>query len=56
MGAMQRLMHMIYPPLCVGCGTVVEGEGALCGACWRDTPFLTGLVCDGCGVPLPGTS
>ncbi len=27
---------------------------ALCGACWRDTPFATGLVCDLCGVPLPG--
>lgn len=54
MGAMQRLLHMIYPPLCVGCGTVVDSDGALCGACWRETPFLTGLVCDGCGVPLPG--
>lgn len=56
MGAMQRLMQMIYPPLCVGCGAVVEGEGALCPACWRETPFLTGLVCDRCGVPLPGTA
>ncbi len=26
----------------------------LCGPCWRQTPFITGLVCDSCGVPLPG--
>lgn len=26
----------------------------LCGPCWRDTPFAAGLVCDLCGVPLPG--
>jgi len=32
----------------------VEETGALCAACWRDTPFIHGLVCDRCGVPLPG--
>ena len=26
----------------------------LCGTCWRDTPFITGLVCSKCGAPLPG--
>ena len=26
----------------------------LCGSCWRETPFITGLVCDQCGTPLPG--
>ena len=26
----------------------------LCGDCWRETPFIAGLVCDQCGVPLPG--
>jgi len=26
----------------------------LCGACWRDTHFIAGLVCDLCGTPLPG--
>lgn len=54
MGAMQRLLHMIYPPLCVCCGAVLSSDGALCPACWRETPFLTGLVCEGCGAPLPG--
>ena len=26
----------------------------MCGPCWRDTPFITGLVCDLCGTPLAG--
>ncbi|PON09923.1 amidophosphoribosyltransferase, partial [Candidatus Entotheonella serta] len=28
--------------------------GGLCGPCWRDTPFVTGAVCNLCGTPLPG--
>ena len=51
---MQRLAHLIYPPQCLGCGTVVADDFALCGPCWRETPFLGGLVCDSCGLPLPG--
>ncbi len=45
---------MIYPPQCLLCRDLVESDYGLCGACWRDTPFLGGLVCDGCGTPLPG--
>jgi ComF family protein len=26
----------------------------LCGDCWREASFITGLVCDACGIPLPG--
>jgi len=32
----------------------VDSDFGLCGPCWRDTPFISGLVCDACGVPLPG--
>jgi ComF family protein len=32
----------------------VEQDFTLCGTCWRDTPFVAGLVCDRCGIPLPG--
>lgn len=35
---------------------MVESEFGLCGPCWRDTPFITGLTCDSCGTPLPGES
>lgn len=51
---MQALLRAIYPPRCLGCGAPVADEFALCGACWRDTPFIAGLACDCCGTPLPG--
>jgi len=51
---MQSLLRLVYPPQCLACGEVVETDFALCPACWRDTPFITGLVCDTCGTPLPG--
>jgi ComF family protein len=35
---------------------LVESEFGLCGPCWRDTPFITGLTCEGCGTPLMGDS
>jgi ComF family protein len=51
---MQAMLQMIYPPQCLTCDAQVTTDFGLCGACWRDTPFITGLVCDTCGVPLPG--
>lgn len=54
MGAIQRLFQAVYPPQCLACGGVVGEHGGLCGPCWRDTPFISGLVCDSCGVPLLG--
>ncbi|SNR36677.1 ComF family protein [Puniceibacterium sediminis] len=53
---LQTAVQMIYPPRCLVCGGLVESDFGLCGSCWRDTPFISGLVCDLCGVPLPGTS
>jgi len=46
---------MMFPPRCIACGEAVSTDFGLCPACWRDTPFAQGLVCDKCGVPLPGT-
>lgn len=53
-GGIQTAVGLIYPPQCLACGELVETEFALCGRCWRDTPFISGTVCDTCGVPLPG--
>ncbi|VAW03195.1 Competence protein F homolog, phosphoribosyltransferase domain; protein YhgH required for utilization of DNA as sole source of carbon and energy [hydrothermal vent metagenome] len=50
----QTALHLIYPPRCTICGDQVESDFGLCGPCWRDTPFISGLVCEACGVPLPG--
>lgn len=54
-GLARAALHLAYPPQCLSCGTLVASDFALCGTCWRETPFLTGLVCDQCGLPLPGT-
>ncbi|NBE07343.1 ComF family protein [Paragemmobacter ruber] len=51
---MQALVRLIYPAQCLSCGDKVDTDFALCPACWRDTGFITGLVCDTCGTPLPG--
>ncbi|MFY2823258.1 double zinc ribbon domain-containing protein [Ruegeria sp. MALMAid1280] len=50
----QTAVHLIYPPRCLGCGELTEADFGLCGQCWRDTPFIGGVVCESCGVPLPG--
>lgn len=47
-------LRAVYPPHCVTCDALVADEGALCAACWRDMPFIDGLCCDACGLPLPG--
>lgn len=51
---MQALLHLIYPPQCLTCDALVTTDFGLCPACWRDTPFITGLTCTKCGAPLPG--
>ncbi|MFV2051165.1 double zinc ribbon domain-containing protein [Aliiroseovarius sp. YM-037] len=51
---MQSALRMIFPPQCMTCGVLVDSEFGLCSTCWRDTPFVFGLVCDKCGLPLPG--
>lgn len=50
----QTALRVLYPARCLSCGVQVDSDFGLCGACWRDTPFVGGLVCDTCGVPLPG--
>ena len=47
-------LHLIYPPQCITCDARVTSDFGLCGDCWRETPFVAGLVCDKCGAPLPG--
>lgn len=51
---LQTGLNAIYPPRCLACGDVVDGDFGLCGKCWRDTAFVGGMVCDSCGAPLPG--
>ncbi|WP_295510975.1 ComF family protein [uncultured Sulfitobacter sp.] len=52
----QTTVGLIYPPACLSCGGAVDRHAGLCGPCWRDTAFIGGVVCDSCGIPLPGGS
>ncbi|EIE50099.1 ComF family protein [Salipiger aestuarii] len=56
MPALQTVLKMVYPSRCLICGGLVETDFGLCGTCWRDTPFIAGLTCDCCGIPLIGDS
>ncbi len=51
---LQAALQVLYPPQCISCAAPVTTDFGLCGDCWRDTPFVAGLVCDLCGIPLPG--
>ncbi|CTQ49284.1 ComF family protein [Jannaschia donghaensis] len=52
--AVTVLRDALYPVTCLMCDARVEEEGALCPACWADTPFLSGACCELCGTNLPG--
>ena len=51
---LQTLLRAVFPPECLCCGARVDRDFALCGPCWRETPFIFGAACDLCGVGLPG--
>ena len=51
---MQSALRLFCPPQCLTCETLVDSAFGLCGPCWRETPFIYGLVCNKCGAPLPG--
>jgi ComF family protein len=51
---LQVALQLLYPPQCISCQAPVQSDFGLCTDCWRETPFISGLVCDKCGVPLPG--
>jgi ComF family protein len=48
------VIDAIYPPRCLTCTTETDAAHGLCPACWRDTHFIAGSVCDACGLPLVG--
>lgn len=52
---MQGALQILYPPQCISCSAPVQSDFGLCADCWRETPFISGLACDRCGVPLPGS-
>ena len=51
----QTALRMIYPPRCLHCGKVVESDFGLCGSCWAQMPFASGVTCNLCGSSLMGS-
>ena len=51
---LQGALQLLYPPQCISCQAPVQSDFGLCADCWRETPFIAGLACDQCGLPLPG--
>ena len=52
--ALQGVIAAIYPPQCITCTALVSTDFGLCPDCWRETPFISGLVCCKCGTPVAG--
>jgi ComF family protein len=48
------VVDTLYPPVCLTCDATVLEPGTLCAACWQDTAFVTGLVCEHCGAEQAG--
>ena len=54
MGNFERILKLIYPPLCLSCGEPTDSEQSLCHACWPEAHFISGLICDSCGISIGG--
>jgi ComF family protein len=48
-----RVLDLLLPPRCLGCGEPVDRQGGLCAGCWARLRFLHPPWCDRCGWPLP---
>jgi len=49
---LQRVLDLVLPPRCLGCGELVERQGTLCVACWSAVTFLADPLCRRCGLPF----
>lgn len=47
-----RALDLLLPPRCLGCGCLVDDQGALCPACWSGITFLSEPLCRRCGLPF----
>ena len=51
---LHSVVRMVLPRQCGLCDQLTDADFGLCPDCWATTDFVTGLVCDHCGVPLMG--
>lgn len=46
------LGHVVYPPVCAGCGVLVGVHGGVCGTCWSSVRQIEKPLCDVLGTPF----
>jgi ComF family protein len=51
-GAVSRLVGIVYPPTCMGCGIIVRRTGGLCAECWSGLRHIEPPVCPVLGIPF----
>lgn len=49
---LERLLTILYPPLCFGCKQRVSACGTICPECWRGLQFITKPYCPVMGIPF----
>lgn len=47
-----RVIDLVLPPTCPGCGAQVVDAQTLCAACWSRITFLGAACCDACAHPF----
>ena len=50
--AARVVLDAVLPPLCLGCGQIVETPGGLCARCWQGFSFIAPPYCERCGYPF----
>lgn len=48
----RRLLDLLLPPRCLGCGAIVGDAAALCAGCWSRLAFIEAPLCVCCGRPF----
>jgi ComF family protein len=51
-GCASRLVDIVYPPVCLGCGAMTGRHGGVCAACWREVRFIERPYCEVLGLPF----
>ncbi|MCW8915090.1 MAG: ComF family protein [Magnetovibrio sp.] len=51
-GVFSRVIDVVLPPSCAGCGTQVDAPQTLCSTCWSRVSFLGSACCQACGYPF----
>jgi len=48
----RRIIDVVLPPTCPGCGSQVSDAQTLCAECWSQLTFLGAACCDACAHPF----